>query len=295
MVELNEVRIAVVLNAFKRTEYLSLQLDAIENQSIKPVEVYLWHNRGQSINESLKSRVILAECSENLGVWSRFAYALNADVDYICVLDDDTIPGARWFENCVKTMETHDGLLGTRGLQYLSKKRYNPYKEYGWANPNEETVQVDIVGHAWFFRREHLAQFWSELPPKEFSRTSGEDIHFSYMLQKAGINTYVPPHPTNETELWGSLPEYGKNIGTNDAAISLSSGALSKFDKAYRYYISRGFELCLSRKERLSEGVVLGSGVKKNPILRKIVDSSPLVKKIAKKVHNLLAKIGFHV
>ena len=39
----------------------------------------------------------------NYGVWARFAYALNARTDYVCVLDDDTIPGNRWLGNCLNT------------------------------------------------------------------------------------------------------------------------------------------------------------------------------------------------
>ncbi|MBP3140691.1 glycosyltransferase family 2 protein [Aliivibrio fischeri] len=295
MVNESDIKIAVVLNAYKRTEFLELQLDAIEKQTIKASDIYVWQNRGQDIPEYLKSRFILANCSENLGVWARFAFALNIDADYICLLDDDTIPGSKWFENCVDTIKSHDGLLGTRGLQYLSSKRYHPYKEFGWAYPNEDTVQVDIVGHAWFFKREHLAMFWSELPPKNFSRVAGEDIHFSYMLQKFGLKTFVPPHPSGDQELWGSLPHYGKELGTNEAAISQGSDATSKFDIAYKYYISKGFQLTLDLSERLSSGVVVGSGVRKNKFFRKIVERNPSMKKYSKVFLKQLEKLGIHI
>jgi hypothetical protein len=44
-----------------------------------------------------------------------------------------------------------------------------------------------------------------ELPDPKYN-TCGEDMHFSYMLQKyAGIKTYVPPHPRSDMEMWGSL------------------------------------------------------------------------------------------
>jgi hypothetical protein len=295
MVNNSDIKIAVVLNAYKRTEFLELQLDAVEKQTIKASDIYVWQNLGQDIPEHLKSRFILAECSENLGVWARFAFALNVDADYICMLDDDTIPGSKWFENCVDTIKSHDGLLGTRGLQYLSNKRYNPYKEFGWAFPNEETVQVDIVGHAWFFRREHLAMFWSELPPKDCSKVAGEDIHFSYMLQKFGLNTFVPPHPIDNKELWGSLPHYGKELGTNKAAISQGSESTSKFDIAYQYYISKGFELTLGLSSRLSAGVVVGPGVRENKLFRKIVERNPSIKKYSKAILKQLEKVGIHI
>lgn len=295
MVDENQYKIAVVLNAFKRTNYLELQLNAIENQTIKPSKIYVWQNAGGKMPEHLKDRFVLAQCTENLGVWARFAFALNIDADYICVFDDDTIPGSRWFENCIKTIKEHNGLLGTRGLRYMSPKRYHPFEHYGWGNPNEETIQVDIVGHAWFFRREHLAMFWSEMPPRDASKIAGEDIHFSYMLQKFGLGTYVPPHPQSDLSLWGSLPEYGKKIGTDKNAISSDQEALSRFDIALQYYTNRGFELSLSLGERMKKGIVVGSGVRGNNKIRNFVNSHPVIKKSAKWVLEKLENMGLHI
>ena len=36
--------ITVILNAYKRLNYLSDQLIAINSQSVKPSEIILWHN-----------------------------------------------------------------------------------------------------------------------------------------------------------------------------------------------------------------------------------------------------------
>jgi len=296
MVNKSYPTIAVVLNAYKRTDYLSLQLDAIENQTMPPQSVYVWQNAGGDIDDALKSKFILAECSENLGVWARFAFALNINADYICIFDDDTIPGQRWLENCVNTMTTHEGLLGTRGLKFFSKKRYFPFDSFGWGDPNEETVQVDIVGHSWFFKREWLSAFWSELPPIEASHIAGEDIHFSYMLQKKlGLNTYVPPHPKDDLSLWGSLPEYGKKIGTDNVAISSSETALSRFDIALSYYTKNGFVLCMDLKDRIKKGIVVGPGVRTNKVFRKIVSKSLFMRTIAKKALHVLEKLGINI
>ena len=68
-----------------------------------------------------------------------------------------------------------------------------------------------MVGHSWFFKKEWLSYFSRELPDPKYN-TCGEDMHFSYMLQKyANIPTFVPPHPRDDMELWGSLKggEYG--------------------------------------------------------------------------------------
>ena len=76
---------------------------------------------------------------------------------------------------------------------------------------NEIPIKVDLVGHSWFFKKEWLSYMVRELPDPKYN-TCGEDMHFSYMLQKyLNIKTYVPPHPHNDKEMWGSLKgsEYG--------------------------------------------------------------------------------------
>lgn len=294
MVE-NNPKVAVVLNAFKRTEYLSRQINAIENQTLKPDCIYVWQNKGGKIPEEVKDKVILCECSENLGVWARFAFALNLRSDYICLFDDDTIPGSKWLANCYETSKNNHGLLGARGLKYLSKRSYEPYIDVGWKAPNEQVEKVDIVGHSWFFKREYLAHFWSELPPIESSTTAGEDIHFSYMLQKFGLNTFVPPHPKNDQEMWGSLPEIGREAGGNSAAISKAADSASKFDRVYSYYISKGFKLTLDRKERVSHGIVIGSDVRNNTKLRRLVSRYPILKALGRSVLNVLNKLKIYV
>ncbi len=287
--------IGVILNAYRRVEHLEKQIHAVDNQTYKAAKIYVWQNKGQEVPANITEKVVHANCNDNLGVWARFAFALNLDTDYICVLDDDTIPGSKWFENCVTTMSSHDGLLGTRGLQYLSKKRYSPYKDVGWKNPNSEVEKVDIVGHSWFFKREHLAIFWSELPPISSEKTAGEDIHFSYMMQKFGLGTFVPPHPKDDIELWGSLPKYGEYLGKLDGAVSTGDGAMTKFDKVYRYYLSKGFELQLDYSDRLREGVVIGRGLSNNKTLQMIVKKIPYAKTLGRWLVRSFRKLGFHI
>ena len=66
-----------------------------------------------------------------MGVWARFAYALNAKTEYIAMFDDDTIPGPLWFENCLNTMKRHEGLLGTIGLVLDTPHSYRPKPRSG--------------------------------------------------------------------------------------------------------------------------------------------------------------------
>ena len=238
------MNITVVLNGYKRSKHFGRQLDSINNQSIKPKEIMLWQNSGEEFDSNLTSKVTHANCNKNFGVWARFAYALNADTEYVCVFDDDTIPGDKWLENCYETIQKHNGLLGTIGVKFQSKTGYLPMQRVGWANPNQNVEQVDIVGHSWFFRREWLSTFWRELPSINQSKLVGEDMHFSYTLQKyLNIKTYVPPHPLFQTELWGSIPDSAWSIGQDSAAISMNSANMEVMSKTYVDYIKKGFKI----------------------------------------------------
>ena len=153
--------ITVILNVYKRTNNLLKQIDAINAQTIKPKQILIWQNKGNNeLPKNIFSKPYISCNNFNYGVWARFAFAFNAKTEYICVFYDDTIPGRKWFENCLNTMENHEGLLGTRGLRFKSKVRYSPNICYGWDNPNINTEKVDIVGHSWFFKREWLGAFW---------------------------------------------------------------------------------------------------------------------------------------
>jgi hypothetical protein len=285
---------SVILNAYKRTEYLEDQLIAVNNQSVKPSKIYVWQNYGGFVREDLKNNVVFAQCNVNLGVWARFAFALNLDTEYICLFDDDTIPGSRWFENCINTMKTHEGLLGTRGIRFLSPNRYSPFHSFGWDAPNEHVEQVDIVGHAWFFKREWLSSFWRELPSIGSSRIVGEDIHFSYTLQKyLGVSTFVPPHPINDQELWGSIPKTAIEIGNNKFAISKQPDTADHFDVAINYYTKKGFKLYLTIKQRANAGVIIG--YKLNHRIRNLFKRSPYIFSIAKRIRIILNKFKIYI
>lgn len=236
--------VTVILNGYKRGSHLELQYNAIKSQTLKPKEIMLWQNKGEVFDEKITSQITHANSNKNFGVWARFAFALNANTEYVCIFDDDTIPGKKWLENCYDTIQKYDGLLGTIGVRYLTKTSYLPIERIGWDNPNDKTEQVDIVGHSWFFRREWLSTFWRELPEINQSKLVGEDMHFSYTLQKyLNKNTYVPPHPKNNMDMWGSLPQTAWSIGQDSAAISMNPNNINEMSKTYVNYINKGFKI----------------------------------------------------
>ena len=213
--------VTVVLNGYKRGQHLAQQLEAVKKQTLRPKEIMLWQNAGEDFDPQIAGKTTWASCNKNFGVWARFAYALNAKTEYICVFDDDTIPGKRWLENCYETIQKHEGLLGTIGVIYQTPNSYHPMDRVGWAAPNEKTERVDIVGHAWFFKREWLQKY-------------------------LGLNTYVPPHPKDNKELWGSLPDTAWSIGQDQAALSMNMDNVELMSQQLRKYTNNGFKIIKS-------------------------------------------------
>ena len=214
--------ITAILNCYKRLNYLEEQIQAIENQTVKPADIWVWYNNPEdgsqiNLNEKLQGKYKVIQSNHNFKFHGRFALGLLAQTKYIAFFDDDTIPGNKWFESCINTINGgEDGILGTAGI-YIQKDTYNPHKKIGWNGiHNKETLEVDLVGQAWFMKKDYLRYLWYEDP---INWENGEDMQLSYQAQKYGnVKTYVPPHPPEDHSLWGSLPEKGSIYGNDENA-----------------------------------------------------------------------------
>ena len=202
--------VTVILNTYKRPHTLRQQYEAVVGQSCAPAEVFVWQNhpdygQGVEVDPSTFDEDVLDRCvtvnsvNTNFGVWGRFAFALNARTTYVCVLDDDTIPGARWLENCLETMRTHRGLLGAVGIVHEDTASFAEHRRVGWCAPNQNVEAVDYVGHAWFFEREWL------------TRRSGASCRAANCSPTRASRTRCAPartctSPTHSRSISGSAP-----------------------------------------------------------------------------------------
>ena len=217
---LQDNSITVILNCYRRPENLEEQIASIKNQTVDVDQVWVWvnyheDNDGVDFSQFDCDKVIRNDF--NWKFYGRFAGALLSSSKYIAMFDDDTIPGSEWLENCLQTMKTSEGILGGAGV-ILDGSKYTGHKRFGWSSQNEDIVEVDLVGHAWFFKREWLKYLWMEKP---FTWDNGEDIQFSYCCQKYGnIKTYCPPHPKSNRNMFSSLKGY--QLGVDEKATSRS-------------------------------------------------------------------------
>lgn len=215
--------ITAILNCYRRPYNLEEQIQSIRSQSVPPREIWIWQNYHPDADNydlsNLNADKIISS-SHNFKFHGRFALALLANPGHIALFDDDTIPGAKWIENCLDTERfiiSRTGkspILGSAGI-VLNSSRYIDHVRVGWPSQNDHITEVDLVGHAWFFNQEVLHHMWSEAP---ISLENGEDIQLSAMAKRHGHRTYCPPHPASDKSKWGSIK--AEELGIDDKATS---------------------------------------------------------------------------
>ena len=238
--------VTVILNCYKRTVYLKEQIEAIKNQSVKVDEIMVWSNKPEEgIQYNIDDLgVTAAYCNTNLKFHARFAYGLLAKSEYIAYFDDDTIPGKDWFKNCLNCMDEGNFILGTSGVR-LESDKYDPNKKVGWNGIlSNKLGLVDLVGHAWFMKRDTLKYLWQEYP---ISWENGEDIQLSaFAYLHGGIQTAVPPHPEGKENLWGSIKGYEK--GNDQAASHWKSNHAPLRNEICQTLADKGYKRVMKRK-----------------------------------------------
>lgn len=222
--------ITVILNCYKRPQYLDEQIKSIKNQSIKPTEIWLWVNpseENRKVNFHNRGLDVITKTTRNFKYHGRFSLANLCQTNFVALFDDDTIPGSNWFANCLDTMNETPGILGGAGC-ILNNKNYVYHTRAGWPTQNLVTTEVDLVGHAWFLRREDVKYLWYEVP---FTFENGEDIQLSYLAKKyGGVRTYCPPHDPADPSRHSSL----KPVAYGNDNKASSNGSLISIPEFYK-------------------------------------------------------------
>lgn len=258
--------VTVVLTLYKRPEVLERQYQAIKKQSLLPAEIILFQDQVQKgkrlvIDENIKSMFNKVEIADNnVGVWGRFRSAKdNATSPYVCLFDDDTIPGERWLENCHFHMQDKAAIYATLGIRLLRHKGYpyNGFYRIGWCSANKKCEKVDFAGHAWFIKKEWLAWMFQDTEKYQQIRYAAEDMCLSVKAAEHNIPTMILPHPYRDKELWGSQYEYALKYGDSSVALS-TNGNNENMYNAVDMLIDDGWEpMCTSRKLYLNVQYIL--------------------------------------
>ena len=243
-------KVTVILNCYRRPEYLREQIQSLRSQTIAPTEIWLWVNHHEDNEKFDFSELNVERVFKNDHNWKyfgRFAAAMLAKTEYVAFFDDDTIPGKRWLENCLKSMKKQEGIYGGAGV-VLNSGAYTGHTRYGWSSKNEEIVEVDLVGHAWFFKRAWLKYMWMEDP---LTWDNGEDIHFAYTAQKYGnISSFCPPHPADQLDFHSSLKGYEYGVDARASSASRNHNVFyEERNEAVKYSIKNGWKPIRTREK----------------------------------------------
>lgn len=234
--------ITVVLSGYKRYHLLQQQYDAVMAQTVKPTKVVVWHNASDTQPLLIPGPVHVIN-KENTGVWSRFFYCLNNTTEFTCVIDDDCVPAPGWLQNCLDTYDAHKCMVAGAGFYFHqpnvmytaghTRSNYGHDREFR----QTEARRADVTGHAWFFRTEWLKYFIQDMPDLSVYNTCGEDMHFNYALQRAGIPSYVAAQNDDNTCC------IFEDEGASSAATFRIPGQLAKMNTRFDEQRASGWKL----------------------------------------------------
>lgn len=245
------IDVDIVLTCYKRPQVLAQQLAAVKNQTLKPRRIFLYQDGIDGyykveLNDKILSEFDACKISaKNFGVWKRFEFAEEiAKSPYVCVFDDDTIPGARWLENCHMNMMQQRGIYGVNGYLVTNFKDYRDNRLCaGIYSQTVKTCAVDFLGHSWFIEKEYLTWMLAKPWSKKY-KIVGEDMTLSAAAKEHGVYSYIPPHPTKILSLWGELPQFA-SYATVDVAISANTSSPNKMRTAFNEIHANGWKMLL--------------------------------------------------
>lgn len=238
--------ITAILTVYRRPYTLVEQLNAIRNQSVPPRAIWAF---AQEPSEETVTRLAglgldrVICCDPNSYYHLRFAVAMAVQTQFACIFDDDAIPGNRWFENCLQSMQRAPGILGTHGTTYIDLHAYYNRSLAGWRSPSDETLRVDYVGQVWFLRPRWIGYLFQE---PLATGTNAEDIELGARAARlGGVASFVPPHPANDRSLWGCID--GLRYGEDAAASYHRPGFADERFQILHGEVRAGWRpLCLS-------------------------------------------------
>ena len=244
MSEYIQDEITVILTVWKRN-HLKKQLNYILNQTKKPYQIWIYQNESHmdiNIPDKIKEKynISLIQSKDiNFKFHGRFMLPLLCDTEYTVIFDDDTMPGEKWLENCLDTSKRNNCIVGANGRtmkQGFEKENDQHMSAHGDGRSVEQEVEVDFVGHCWFFKTEWCKNMWKDRP---LSWNNGEDIHFAAANQiYDGIKCYVPKMPSNKKSMWGDIEPH---LGQDHHATWRQGDHGNLRSKVIRYWHEKGW------------------------------------------------------
>jgi FkbM family methyltransferase len=215
--DMNIPEVTVVISEYLRPEFLLEQIECFQKQTLKPKEIIIWQTQVEGQEqaykfENLYDNVHVIKTDHDFNLPARFAMPLLAKTPFVCLVDDDIFPGPKWLEECHKILIKNNVVVSPYGIKYNSDS-FNDLscQQYGDnGQHNESPAEVDMGGHGWYAKYEWFSLFWDE---PVLDEKIADDIHFSYVLKKNNIKTFVSPYLESNKDAWGNLrPDAGMGV-----------------------------------------------------------------------------------
>lgn len=185
-----EEMITAIIQSYRRPANVYPIVRALREQTIKPERIVIWNDNdgsGKFIND-INEEIINTNTNYN-GNWGAFLYTFLADSKYIACVDDDCPPARNWFKFCVRNQEKTPGIYGRFGIVLKNDGLYRTRGVCESTVGDLNFMEVDMVGHSYFFPKEAVLPMFSVRPPVWKNIV---DLHFSFAARKAGWKLYVP-------------------------------------------------------------------------------------------------------
>ncbi len=237
----------VVIGAWRRPQYLRQLLEAFQEQTLAPSEIWV------SVFASPKKSEYLVELGKHwfdnrssvpvrsifgepqLGYWGRFQLALQVPTTHVLIADDDIRPSPEMMRRLMHMSHTRDyrGIYGFKGFHPGDMQKL-------WIHP-ERIMLANLVGGFWFMPREWVKLMFREDP---VSWLTGEDFHLSHMARKhQGLPSWIYPHDPAEarTHAIRSFQEYMEWSNAGDTTLYMPDGRMTVRERIERVIRGQGW------------------------------------------------------
>jgi len=195
-----EKEITAIIQSYRRQDNIPVIIKRLREQTHPPKRIIVWNdNDGLGRDLHIDGVEIINSNSNEWHNCGAFLIAYFCNTDYVCILDDDALPGKRFFEFCLKHIgkDATKQILAGFGIK-LRSNRYGGRHQFRSRVSNElKWERVDMAGNIYFCWKSAILPMFSKRPPFWHHIV---DLHFSFMARKEGYKIYVP-YPSNKDEM----------------------------------------------------------------------------------------------
>ena len=190
--------ITAIIQSYRRQENIPIIIKRLKEQTYPPSRIIVWNdNDGSGKDLCIDGIEIINTNSNEWHNCGSFLIAYFCTTDYVCIIDDDALPGKKWFEFCLKQIGNEKQIISGFGIILRSNKYTGRAEVRSRVSKDLKFTQVDMAGNIYFFWKSAVLPMFSKRPPL-WDHIS--DLHFSFMARKAGYKIYVF-FPTTKEEL----------------------------------------------------------------------------------------------